>query len=99
MTRHTQAHQSEFWLRIHNRGPVTANRIYQLIARPVGRPGSSVKKYVMQLSIDSPEQLNWLSVREPNSHAASGSGAAPYLVIRHRWLHQPRLSHCVAMKQ
>ena len=31
--RHEQAHRSQLWLGVHNRGPITANGIYQMIAR------------------------------------------------------------------
>ena len=38
-SKHAQAWRRELWLGVNNRGPMTANGIYQMIARRVGRPG------------------------------------------------------------
>jgi len=32
-SRHAQAHRPQLWLGVNNRGPMTANGIYQMIAR------------------------------------------------------------------
>jgi integrase len=38
-SRHGQAWRAELWLGVSNRGPMTANGIYQMIAAAAGRPG------------------------------------------------------------
>ena len=38
-SRHGQAHRPQLWLEVNNRGPMTANGIYQMIARRSRRAG------------------------------------------------------------
>ena len=38
-SRHAQAHRPQLWLGVNNRGPMTANGIYQMIARRAGSAG------------------------------------------------------------
>ena len=38
-SRHAQAHRPQLWLGVNNRGPMTANGIYQMIARRGGQSG------------------------------------------------------------
>jgi site-specific recombinase XerD len=40
--RHAQAHRPELWLGVHNRGPMTANGIYQMITRRGRQAGIDV---------------------------------------------------------